>query len=120
MLLIIILILIDQITKYFFDNIVNTGAAFGILKGYTTLLIIISFVVLIICLYYYIKSKDKNIRLGLSFLISGIIGNLIDRLFLGYVRDFISISIIPVFNLADVFNIIGVIIIIYINLKKSS
>ena len=118
MLLIILLILLDQITKFLFATTINYGAAFNILQGYTTLLILISLVVLSVALYYYFKEKNKNLKLGLSFLIAGIIGNLIDRIILGYVRDFIDFRIFPVFNLADAFNVIGVFIIIYINLKK--
>jgi len=118
MLIIIILILLDQITKYFLSTTINYGAAFGILQGYTTLLILISLVVLIICLYYYFTYKEKNVKLALTFLISGIIGNLIDRIFLGYVRDFIDLRIWPVFNLADSFNVIGVAFLIYLSLKK--
>ena len=116
MLLIILLILLDQLTKVLFKGIINYGAAFSILQGYTTLLIIISIVVLIACIYYY---KNKSLRLGLNFLIAGITGNLIDRIFLGYVRDFINLRIFPVFNLADSFNVIGVVLLIYFSLKKS-
>ena len=115
MLLIILLIILDQLSKYFLGNVVNYGAAFGILKGYTTLLIIISLIVIFICIYYY---KEKKLKLGLSFILAGTIGNLIDRILLGYVRDFIDLRIWPVFNLADTFNVIGVILIIYISLKK--
>ena len=118
MLLIILLILLDQVSKYFFSTTINYGAAFSILQGYTTLLIIISLIVLFACIYYYIKYKNKNIRLALSFLISGIIGNLIDRIFLGYVRDFIDLKIWPVFNLADSFNVIGVGLLFYFTYKK--
>ncbi|MEK6932416.1 MAG: signal peptidase II [Nanoarchaeota archaeon] len=115
MLLIIILLLLDQISKHLLTTTINKGAAFGLFQGYTTLLIIVSLIVLIICIYYY---KDKNLRLGLSFLIAGIIGNLMDRIFLGYVRDFIEISIFPVFNLADSFNVIGAILLIYLSFRK--
>ena len=115
MILVVLLIILDQITKYLFATTINKGAAFGILQGYTTFLIIISLIILTICIYYY---KNKNLRLPLNFLIAGIIGNLIDRIFLGYVRDFIDLRIWPVFNLADSFNVIGVIILIYISFKK--
>ena len=115
MLIIIILLLLDQISKYLLTTTINKGAAFGLFQGYTTLLIIISLIVLVICIYYY---KDKNLRLGLSFLIAGIIGNLIDRIILGYVRDFIDIGIFPVFNLADSFNVIGVGLLIYMSFRK--
>src|SRR3989344_634425 len=112
MLLILLLIILDQISKYFLTTTINYGAAFSLFQGYTIFLIIASLIALIICIYYY---KEKKLRLGLNFLISGIIGNLIDRIFLGYVRDFINLRIFPVFNLADMFNVIGVLLIIYIH-----
>ena len=115
MLIIILLIILDQLAKYFFGNVKNYGAAFGILQGYTTFLIIISLIVISVCIYYY---KNKNLRLSLSFILAGTMSNLIDRILLGYVRDFIDLRIWPVFNLADMFNVIGVVLLIYINLKK--
>ncbi|MEK6907233.1 MAG: signal peptidase II [Nanoarchaeota archaeon] len=115
MLLIILLIILDQITKYFLGDVKNYGAAFGILQGYTTFLIIISVIVALVCVYYY---REKNLRLALSFILAGTISNLIDRILFGYVRDFIDLKIWPVFNLADSFNVVGVILLIYLNLKK--
>ena len=115
MLIIILLILLDQLTKYLLGNVKNYGAAFGILQGYTTLFIIISIIVIVTCIYYY---KNKNLRLALSFILAGTISNLIDRILLGYVRDFIDLRIWPVFNLADSFNVIGVILLIYLSFKK--
>lgn len=115
--LILILIALDQISKYSLTTITNTGAAFGILRGYNIPLLVISLIALIICIFYYFN--DKRLRLPLTFLISGIIGNSIDRIFLGYVRDFINLGFWPVFNLADSFNVIGVILLIWFLWKKS-
>jgi signal peptidase II len=115
MLIIILLIILDQLTKYFLGDVKNYGAAFGILQGYTTFLIIVSLIVILVCICYY---KNKGLRLSLSFILAGTISNLIDRILLGYVRDFIDLRIWPVFNLADCFNIIGVILLIYLNFKK--
>ena len=53
----------------------------------------------------------------LSFALAGIIGNLIDRFFLGYVRDFIDIKIIPVFNFADAYLNIALILFIFYELN---
>ena len=75
------------------------------------LLIIIGFVI-----YYY--SKYKNLQFSFSLILAGAISNLIDRIFRGYIVDFINVGIWPVFNLADSFNFIGVILIAYIVLKK--
>jgi signal peptidase II len=118
MLLIILLIFLDLLTKYLFKGIKNYGASFGILQGYAAFLIIAGLIVIIICFYYYFK--DKNLRIPLSFVIAGALGNLVDRIFLGYVRDFIDLKFFPVFNLADSFNFIGVCLLIYLNIKKSN
>lgn len=113
---ILILIALDQISKYFLTTVTNTGAAFGILKGFNIPLLIISLIALVVAIYFYLK--DKELRIPLIFLISGIIGNSIDRIVFGHVRDFISIGFWPVFNLADSFNVIGVILLIIILWKK--
>jgi signal peptidase II len=116
------IILVDQITKYIFKNYFtytkNYGAAFGILQNQQLLFIIISLIVIITI----ILIKKDLIPLG--FLLGGTIGNLIDRLYYGYVIDFINLKIWPSFNLADFFNTIGIfLLIIYfikndINLRK--
>ena len=110
----LLLIVIDQITKHFFTTVVNTGAAFGILKGFNIPLLIINIIALAVCIFYYFK--EKSLRLPLIFLISGIIGNSIDRIIFGHVRDFINIGILnfPIFNLADSYNVIGVVILVMI------
>ncbi len=125
------LILIDQLSKKAFENIrailtdniaikyaENTGAAFGILKDSTILLSVIGIIAIAAIVYYYRKLSRKKSRLptaGLTFLFAGTAGNLIDRIFFGYVRDYIAIWKWPTFNLADTFSCIGVaLIIIYL------
>lgn len=116
---ILTLIILDQVTKHFLTTVTNTGAAFGILKGFNIPLLIISLIALVVAIYFYIK--DKNLKIPLIFLISGIIGNSIDRIFFGHVRDFINLGLFnfPIFNLADSFNVIGVILLIVILWKKN-
>lgn len=105
-----------------FNYYQNTGAAWSILQGKTVVLIIISIVMLIFVYsmsFSYEDSKSKNISFGLLF--GGIVGNLIDRIFYGYVRDFIDINIFsynfPVFNIADMAIVIGVIMLIVSTIK---
>lgn len=91
----------------------NTGAAFSILSDYTYLLILISGIVLIYINNYLSTTKvNKWQIISYSFIIGGIFGNLIDRIFYGYVIDFLSFKIFgyyfPIFNLADTFVCIGV------------
>lgn len=113
------------IIKNFFSIIYvkNTGAAWSLFEGKQTLLIIISIIFLVFLISFIIKEKpDKIDNLTYGLIIGGIIGNLYDRITLNYVIDFIAFNIFgyefPVFNLADSFIVIGVIILI-INLIRS-
>ena len=100
----------------------NYGAAWGILKNNTFLLIAFSIIALIILLRYsYSFKKNTRNEIAFSLLLGGIAGNLADRVCLGYVRDFLDFKIInydfPIFNLADTFIVIGVILLIIAILK---
>ena len=108
---VIFLVLIDQISKYYVKGIKNYGAVFGILQGFNWLFILVSIIALGFSFYYWKKVKNYG-KYGLVLLISGIIGNLIDRIFFGYVRDFIDFGFWPVFNLADSYNTVGIILLI--------
>ena len=74
----------------------NTGAAWGMFSGKTLMLIIVS-VLMIIALFffnYFIKKKNTFYCLSFGFIIGGAIGNLVDRIWLGFVRDFIFLDFI--------------------------
>jgi signal peptidase II len=122
----ILIIILDQITKIIYTNkhflfinyTTNTGAAFSLFQNQIILLTIISFLVAIFI--FLLARKEKNLRIPLAFLFGGTIGNLIDRLFLGHVRDFIDLQVWPIFNVADSFNVIGVLIIFYLVLKEKA
>jgi len=119
-LLALLLVAADQITKAVtegksymlgsvgIDYVVNRGAAFGVMQGWNWLLIGVSFAVIGWIAIYYHKEKSRLMRYALVFIFSGTFGNLIDRLSLGYVRDFIAIGAWPNFNIADSLNVIGV------------
>lgn len=81
----------------------NTGAAFGMFQNLSTLFTILPFIVVAMILYYLpqIPKEDWPLRLALSMQCGGAIGNLIDRLNIGHVTDFISVANFPVFNIAD-------------------
>jgi signal peptidase II len=102
----------------------NTGAAFSILQNSTWFLIILSVIALLVILTCIIKNLNEiqmKVILFLSFLMSGIIGNLYERLVFGHVRDFFDLTFInfPIFNVSDIFINIGVLgIIILILLTK--
>ena len=94
----------------------NTGAAFSIFEGAKWFFIITAIIVLNIIYIFFIKDKElKNSEIVIySLLISGIIGNLIDRVVFGYVIDFIDVNIFnfAIFNLADSFIVIAVILLL--------
>lgn len=100
---------------FHFTYVENEGAAFGILQNKRLFFIMITLVVLLGISYYYLKMPKKKpynrIRLCLILIFSGALGNLIDRIRLGYVVDFFDFRLInfPVFNVADVCVVIGTI-----------
>ena len=96
----------------------NTGGAFSILSSYTFVLAIIAIGVLIYIDRVYIKENISKLQtIGIALLIGGIAGNLMDRLFRGFVIDFLSFIIFgyqfPIFNLADIFITFGASILIF-------
>lgn len=115
---------LDIITNFFSLTLTNNyGAAFGIFKYSNTLLIIATLIILII-LYKYMHSFKKNMRnkIAFGFILGGVFGNLIDRIIKGYVIDFFDFKIFnydyPVFNVADIAIVIGVILLGYAIIRK--
>ena len=126
----IVLIAIDQLVKvllvgkkyligsYGIEYVENHGAAFGILQGWRWALIIASVLVLIFIAFLYFKEKNKIEKAAFVLIFAGTLGNLIDRVMLGYVRDFIAIGSWPNFNIADSLNVVGALILVYVLVKK--
>jgi signal peptidase II len=99
----------------------NRGAAFGILKNQVPLFIFISLFAIILIYFNLKKSRNKEnivFNISLALILGGALGNLIDRLFLGYVIDFLDFRIWPVFNVADSAITIGAILLGYSILKS--
>ena len=101
-------------------HVQNTGAAFGLFQGQSfplTIVALIGVVVLLLfVLFIYHRFPFLDSRLGkpaLGLVLGGTAGNLIDRLNLGYVTDFIDIGIWPAFNIADSAITVGVILFAY-------
>jgi signal peptidase II len=86
-----------------FVYVMNTGAVFGLFQRFGGVITIFYFVVGLGILIYIprVPPQARLIRLSMGLYLGGAIGNLIDRLTYGYVTDFISLGILPVFNLAD-------------------
>lgn len=94
----------------------NTGASFGIFGTSTVALTIVSFLCSLLVYGFAIyteRTRTPLLRAALVFVLAGAVGNLIDRFFLGYVRDMIKLSIFPwVFNVADTYLTVGVILLL--------
>lgn len=140
----IVFIFIDQISKGLINifmnlndsiNIINNffsltyvhnyGAAFSMLSGARLLFIIITIIALNVIYLFFIKDKSLNKFeiITYSMLLSGIIGNLIDRVMFGYVVDFLDFIIFgydfAIFNIADSFIVISVILLIIQEVKNA-
>ncbi len=132
----VIILMIDQLSKILSETflsankslnvisnffsltyVYNKGAAWSIFKGQRVFFIIFSIVALIVVIKFtkdFVMSK-RNI-IGFGLLIGGILGNLLDRVFLGYVRDFLDFNIFgydfPVFNFSDMAIVIGTLLLV--------
>ena len=136
----IFIVLIDQFTKYLMFNntkifinkdfllfkldfVKNYGAAFNILSGSRIFLSLISILFSILLIYLIFRKNTLNTfdLYSYSFILGGTIGNGIDRIYKGFVIDFINLNIInfPVFNIADISINIGFIFLLY-NIFKNN
>ena len=137
----IFIVLIDQFSKYLMiynkklfinkdfllfklDFVKNYGAAFNIFSGSRIFLSLISIIFSIILIYLIFRKNTFNLidLYAYSFILGGTIGNGIDRIYKGFVVDFINLNIInfPVFNIADISINVGLFIILFkiLNNKK--
>ena len=136
----IFIILLDQFTKYLIfynyklfinkdfllfrlDFVKNYGAAFNIFSGSRIFLSLISIFFSILLIYLIFRKNNLNLfdLYSYSFILGGTIGNGIDRIYKGFVIDFINLNIInfPVFNIADISINIGFIFLLY-NIFKNN
>jgi len=149
-LFILFFLIVDQLTKFiisrsiglnnslsvipgFFDlvHVRNKGAIFGIFSRSGSqlvhiLLMLASLVALAMVIYYFFKTaiSEKLLKISLSLILAGALGNLIDRIFRGYVIDFLDFSIKswhwPSFNVADSCISVGALLLIFILFFKRS
>ncbi len=130
----IIIILIDQMSKiiissflslsesikviknfFYITYVHNYGGAWSLFNNKVTLLVIATLIIIFILIKYMTKFKiNKRNIIGFGLLFGGILGNLIDRVCFGYVKDFLDFKIFgynyPVFNIADIAIVLGVIL----------
>ena len=136
----IFIVLIDQFTKYLMfynkkllinkdfllfklDFVKNYGAAFNIFSGSRVFLSLISIIFSILLIYLIFRKNTLNSfdLYSYSFILGGTIGNGMDRIYRGFVVDFINLNIInfPLFNIADISINIGFIFLLY-NIFKNN
>ena len=139
-LILAIVLVIDLITKYFlfsidYFNLIphvvsvssnggNTGAAWGIFGGQTILLIVMTIVMIVGIVVFDVFYKHKSVwfDVAIALILAGAVGNLIDRIMLGYVRDFIFLDFLPsfpIFNFADSALCVGAVILVITFLFQS-
>ena len=101
----------------------NKGAAFGMFQNGNIVFTILAFIVIGAIIYYYprVEEGDWTLRLAMGLQLGGAAGNLIDRLRVGQVTDFISVGTFPVFNIADASISVGVAVLllgVWLNERK--
>lgn len=115
------IILIPNLMEFTYTK--NTGAAFGIGSNNIIMVIIVNFIILGFIIKFLkdnSKKVDFPIIISLVLILSGAIGNLIDRLFRGFVIDFIDINVLnfPNFNIADIAIVLGIFVLIIVITKS--
>lgn len=104
----------------------NPGAGFGVFASYTTALSVLTLLIVAAAIIFVVIKRPQNrlLMTALTFMTGGAIGNLVDRIRLGYVVDFLDFRLIhfPIFNIADCFVTVGAVIfaiyVIFLSEKK--
>ncbi len=106
-----------------FTYVENRGAAFGIFDDSRYFLLIVSCILIVVLIYLLVNSEklfeSKLSKLFITLTLAGAIGNMIDRVFVGYVIDFIHVTFVdfPVFNFADICVVCGSTLLMIVSLK---
>lgn len=137
----IVWLLLDQLSKYYVQThmhlgqsiavipgffhwtyIVNHGAAFGILRDQRYLFLAIVIVLILVIAYHYkaVVRGPAYIRIGTGILLAGAVGNAIDRFTQGGVVDFFDFRVWPIFNVADIGIVVGIVLVAYYMIKSDS
>mgnify|MGYP001027096201 CR=1 FL=1 len=131
--IILLIIVVDQLSKFLVSSnftqgdsvrifpylyityVRNVGAAFGLLANYRWLFVVLGILAVALVWYFRntIKQQSKFVRWGITLAIGGTIGNLIDRIRIGAVIDFIDTPIFPIFNAADMTRVAGVVLLFW-------
>ena len=121
----VIVLLLDQLSKFAVTKSSisysqNTGTVFGLIPDNNVVFIFVSLAILSGIIFYYAKLKEKNMlnAAAIGLIAGGAVGNLIDRIRLDGVIDFIDLRIWPLFNIADSAIVIGIALFIWGSYKK--
>jgi signal peptidase II len=95
-------------------HVTNPGIAFGLFSSWATIVTVLTAVAVLWMLFYFARAGARHpvLPVALGLLVGGSLANLIDRLRLGHVTDFLDLRFWPAFNLADSFIVIGVTILL--------
>ncbi len=92
----------------------NDGVVFGLFQGVGDLFAVLTLLVVVAIIYFYprIPESDWPLRIALAMQAGGAVGNLVDRVTIGHVTDFVSVGNFPVFNVADSSITLGVVVLL--------
>jgi signal peptidase II len=133
-----VIVVLDQLSKHFISTALrlhesvpiingifhltlvhNRGAAFGLLKNQVYLFILTAFTAILLIFFHLRKHTGVSVyTVGLSLILAGAVGNLVDRLRFGYVLDFLDFRVWPVFNIADSAITVGACLAVWATLKN--
>lgn len=133
----VVTVVVDQITKalvnatlavgqsisvfptFSLTHIRNTGAGFGVLQGQNSIFILVALITIVVIITLMKKIVEKHhTTVFASLILGGAVGNLIDRLVYGSVTDFLSFTFWPAFNVADAALTIGVLGLIWMEIRE--
>ncbi|MGH3134297.1 MAG: signal peptidase II [Gaiellaceae bacterium] len=105
---------VDIAGPFSIHHVENSGIAFGLLSSRTTIVIAITGAAVALMLWFFARSGRRHpvLPVGLGLVLGGSIANLIDRVRLGRVTDFLDLEAWPAFNLADTFIVVGVLVLL--------
>lgn len=126
----ILVLILDRVTKLFAlqgQHVKNYGLLFGLFSNLELRWLFIVIIVAVLVFFIYVLNlkevrKSSSLKLGLFLMIAGLLGNLIDRIFYGFIIDFIGFLGITTFNISDISILVGSIFVLtyIIKSKKSS
>jgi signal peptidase II len=105
---------IDVAGPFSIHHVQNSGIAFGLFASATSIVIFVTAIALLWMLVFFARSGSRHpvLPVGLGLLLGGSLSNLIDRVRLGHVTDFLDLTFWPAFNLADTFIVTGVVVLL--------